>query len=157
MLLWPNCQLLNHGVSVQASTFLFQNMKSWPNPLSMVSISGCNGSNIFLALVIKAMSPSVQFSSVAQSCPNLCDPTNLSTPQPPCPSLTPRVCSNSCPLSRWCHQTTSSSVAPYSSSLQSFPATESFQMSQLITSGGQSIGASATGSSFQWIFRVDFL
>ena len=62
MLLWPNCQLLNHGVSVQASTFLFQNVKSWPNPLSMVSISGCNGSNIFLALVIKAMSPSVQFS-----------------------------------------------------------------------------------------------
>ena len=56
------------------------------------------------------------------------------------------VYSNSCPLSRWCHPTISSSVVPFSSRLQSFPASGSFQMSQLFASGGQSIGASASTS-----------
>ena len=65
--------------------------------------------------------------------------------RPPCPSPTPRVYSNSCPLSRWCHPTISS-VIPFSSCLQSFPASGSFQMSQLLASGGQSIGGSATTS-----------
>ena len=64
----------------------------------------------------------------------------------PCPSPTPRVYSNSCPLSRWCHPTISSSVIPFSSCLQSFPGSGSFQMSQLFTSGGQSIGVSASAS-----------
>ena len=59
--------------------------------------------------------------------------------RPPCPSPTPGVYSNSCPLSRWCHPTISSSVVPFSSCLQSFPASESFPMSQLFASGGQSI------------------
>ena len=62
----------------------------------------------------------------------------------PCPSPTPRACSNSCPLSQWCHPTISSSVIPFSSCLQSFPALRSFQMSQHFTSGGQSIGVSAS-------------
>ena len=62
----------------------------------------------------------------------------------PCPLLTPRACSNSCPSSQWCHPTISSSVVPFSSCPQSFPASGSFQMSQLFTSGGQSIGASAS-------------
>ena len=66
--------------------------------------------------------------------------------RPPCPSPTPRVYSNSCPLSRWCHPTISSSVIPCSSCLQSFPASGSFQMSQLFPSGGQSIGVSASTS-----------
>ena len=66
--------------------------------------------------------------------------------QAPCPPLSPRVCSNSYPLSRWCHPTTSSSVAPFSFLPQSFPASESFPMSQLFASGGQSIGASASAS-----------
>ena len=61
----------------------------------------------------------------------------------PCPSLSPRVCSNSCPLSQWCHPTISSSVIPFSH-LQSFPASGSFPVSQLFTSGAQSIGASAS-------------
>ena len=61
-----------------------------------------------------------------------------------CPSLSPRVCTNSCPLSRWCHPTISSSAAPFSFNLQSFPASGSFPMNQLFTSGGQSIGASAS-------------
>ena len=82
-----------------------------------------------------------QFSSVAQSCPTLRDPMNQHA-RPPCPSPAPRVYPNPCPLSRWCHPTTSSSVVPFSS-LQSFPASGSFQMSQLFTSGGQSIGVSA--------------
>ena len=63
--------------------------------------------------------------------------------RPPCPSPTPRVYQNSCPSSRWCHPTISSSVIPFSSCLQSFPASASFQMSQLFASGGQSIGVSA--------------
>ena len=63
-----------------------------------------------------------------------------------CPSPAPRACSNSCPLSQWCHPTISSSVVPFSFCLQSFPASESFQMSQFFTSGGQSIGISASAS-----------
>ena len=66
--------------------------------------------------------------------------------RPPCPSPTPRVYSNSCPSSRWCHPTISSSVDPFSSHLQSFPASGPFPMSQFFTSGGQSIGASASAS-----------
>ena len=61
----------------------------------------------------------------------------------PCPSLSPGVCSNSCPLSRWCHPTISSSVVPFSSCPQSFPTSVSFPMSQLFTSVSQSIGVSA--------------
>ena len=66
--------------------------------------------------------------------------------RPPCPSPTPRVYSNSCPLSQWCHPTISSSVILFSSHLQSFPASGSFQKSQLFASGGQSIGVSASAS-----------
>ena len=64
----------------------------------------------------------------------------------PCPSPTPRAYSNSCPLSQWCHPTISSSVIPFSSCLQSFPASGSFPMSQLFASGGQSIVVSASAS-----------
>ena len=64
----------------------------------------------------------------------------------PYPSPTPRVCPNSCPLSQLCHPTISSSVVPFSSCLQSFPASGSFQMSHLFTSSGQSIGVSASAS-----------
>ena len=62
----------------------------------------------------------------------------------PCPSPSLGACSNSCPLSWWCHPTISSSVVPFSSCLQSFPALGSFPVSQLFTSGGQSIGSSAS-------------
>ena len=64
----------------------------------------------------------------------------------PCPSPTPGVYSNSCLLSRWCHPTISSSVVPFSSCLQSFPASGSFQMNQFFASSGQSIGVSASSS-----------
>ena len=62
----------------------------------------------------------------------------------PCPSPSPGVCSNSGPLSQWCHWTTSSSITSFSLCPQSFPASESFPMSQLLASGGQSVGASAS-------------
>ena len=65
---------------------------------------------------------------------------------PPCPSPAPGVYPNSCPLSRWCHPAISSSVIPFSSCPQSFPASGSFQMSQLFASGGQSVGVSASTS-----------
>ena len=73
-------------------------------------------------------------------------PHGLQHTRLPCPSLTPRACSNSWPLSRWCHPTISSSVVPFSSCLQSFPASGSFQMSYFFPSGGQSIGVSASAS-----------
>ena len=66
--------------------------------------------------------------------------------QASCPSPTPRVCSNSCPLSQWCHPTISSSVVPFSSCLQSFPVSGSFPMSWLFESGRQSTGASGSAS-----------
>ena len=71
-------------------------------------------------------------------------PHELQHARLPCSSLCPGVWSNSCPLSRWCHLTISSSVVPFSSSPQSFPASGSFQISQFFASGGQSIGVSAS-------------
>ena len=73
-------------------------------------------------------------------------PHGLQHTRLPCPSLSPGVCSNSCPLSRWCHPTLSSSVLPFSSCLQSCPALGPFPMSWLFTSGGQAIGASMSAS-----------
>ena len=66
--------------------------------------------------------------------------------RPPCPSPIARVHPNPCPLSQWCHPTISSSVVPFSSCPQSFPASGSFKISQLFASGGQSIGVSASTS-----------
>ena len=84
-------------------------------------------------------------------------PHELQHARPPCPSPTPRVHSNSCPSSRRCHPTISSSIACFSSCLQCFPASGSFPMSRFFASGSQSIGVSASASVFQWIFRTDFL
>ena len=72
------------------------------------------------------LSCAVQFSSVAQSCPTLCDPHEPQHTRPPCPSPTPGADPNSCPLSQWCHPTISPSVIPFSSCLQSFPASRVF-------------------------------
>ena len=86
---------------------------------------------------------SVQFSRSVMS--DSMRPHGLQHARPPCPPPTPGVYSNSCPLSQWCHSTLSSSVVPFSSHLQSFPASGSFQMSQFFTSGGRSIGVSTLG------------
>ena len=87
---------------------------------------------------------SVQFSHSVVS--NSLWPHGLQHARLPCPSPTPGACSNSCPLNRWCHPTISSSVNPFSSHLQSCPASESFPMSQFFTPGGQSTGVSASAS-----------
>ena len=96
---------------------------------------------------------SVQFSRSVVS--ESLQPSGLQHARPPCPSPTPGACSpsptpgacsNSCPLSQWCHLTISSSVAPFSSCTQSFPVSESFPVSWLFASSGQSIGVSASTS-----------
>ena len=88
-----------------------------------------------------------QFSSVQSLSPvRLFASQWTATCQACCPSPTPRVYSNSCPLCCWCHPTISFSVISFSSHLQSFPASGSFQMSQLFASGGQSIGVSTSTS-----------
>ena len=88
----------------------------------------------------------IQFSSVTQLCLSLWDPMNCSHARPSCPSPAPRIYPNSCPLSRWCHLTISSSVIPFSFCLHSFPTSGSFQMSQLFASGSQNIRVSASTS-----------
>ena len=107
-----------------------------------------------------------QFNSVRFSDSVVSDylwPHGLQHTRPPCPSPTPGVYSNSCPLSRWCHPTISSSIVPFSFCLQFFPASGSFPMSQLFASGGQSIGVSASTSVLpvniqDWFpFRMDWL
>ena len=80
------------------------------------------------------------------SCVQLLWPHGLQHSRPPCPSLSPRVCSNLCPLSQWRHSTISSSVVSCSPCLRSFPASGSFPMSRRFASGGQTIGASALES-----------
>ena len=82
--------------------------------------------------------------SVTKSYPTLCEPVNWSMLCFLVLHLSPGVCSNSCPLNQWCHLTILSSVIPFSSCLQSFSASGSFLISQLFTSGGQSIGVSAS-------------
>ena len=87
-------------------------------------------------------------------------PHGLQHARPPCPSPTPKAYSNSCPLSRWRHPTILSLVVPFSYCLQSFPASGSFPVSQFFTSGGQSIGVSASASilhSGLISFRIDWL
>ena len=122
---------------------------SWPRDWTYIS---CAAGTLFTAVVIS----SVQFSSVTQLCPTLCDPI-LQHTRPSCPSPILRVYSNSRPLSQWCHPTISSSVVPFTSHLQSFPASGSFQMSQFCASGGQILEFQLQYQSFQWIFRMNFL
>ena len=105
-------------------------------------------SKILLWLQIRQGQPdstcSVQFSRSVVS--DSLWPHESQHARPPCPSPTPRVHSNPCPLNQWCHPTISSSVVPFSSCPQSFPASGSFQMSQLFASSGQSIGVSDSTS-----------
>ena len=102
-----------------------------------------SGRELFFFLIMSKFS-SVQFSLSVVS--DSLRTHELQHARPPCPSPTPGVYPNPCPLSRWCHPIISSSVIPFSFCLQSFPASGSFPMSQLFASGGQSIGASASTS-----------
>ena len=110
-------------------------------------ITSCALTNQELGFIGVLFNQSV--SSAAQSCLTVCDPKGLQHTRPPCPSPIPRVYSDSCPSSWWCHPTISSSIVPFSSCLQSFPASGSFQMSQFFASDGQSIGVSASASVLQ--------
>ena len=94
----------------------------------------------------KTRQDSVQFSSVAQSCPTLCDPMNASMPGLPVHHKLPEFTQTHVHRVRWCHPAISSSVVPFSSCPQSLPASESFPMSQLFSWGGQSTGVSALAS-----------
>ena len=99
---------------------------------------------------------SVQFSHSVVS--DSLRPHELQHARPPCPSPTARVHPNPCPSSQWCHPTISSSVVPFFSCPQSFPAPGSFQMNQLFASGGQSSREfQLQHQSFQWTPRTDFL
>ena len=102
----------------------------------MALLDFCTNQDIFIH--------SVQFSRSVMS--DSLQPYEQQHTRPPCPSPTAGVYLNPCPLSWWCHPTISFSVMPFASRLQSFPASGSFQMSQLSTSGGQSIGVSASTS-----------
>ena len=107
-----------------------------------IIIVSCFTLSWFCVLCVCCFLCSVQF-----SCSVVSDslwPHGLQHARPPCPSPTPGAYSNSCPSRRWCHPTTSSSAVPFSSRLQSFPASGSFQLSQFFVSGGQSIGVSAS-------------
>ena len=117
--------------------------------------SGCNMSADWLVLttlcpraITCCLYFRVHFSSVAQLSPTLCDPKDCSTPGLPIHHQLLEFTQHpdSRPSSQWCHPAISSSVVPFSSCLQSFPASGSFQMSQLFTLGAQSIGVSASES-----------
>ena len=114
------------------STFLLWNWSDWTISKTLHDISLW----IYLS--------SVQFSHSVMS--DSLRPHELQNARPPCPSPTPGVHPNPCPLIQWCHPAISSSVIPFSSCPQSFPASGSFPMSQLFASGGQSIGVSPSAS-----------
>ena len=97
-----------------------------------------------------------QFSSVHSVVSDSFQPHGPQHTRPPCPSPTPGAYSNSCPSSRWCHSTISSSVFPFSR-LPSFPALGSFPMDRFFALGGQRLKLQLQHQSFQWIFTTDFL
>ena len=137
--------MLNNHSSL-ASTSL--NALGWVlSKVNAKHIYGCEYelllAKILLGTIIKAYNDMCQLSSVTQSCPTLSDPMNT-RPHSPSPNL--GVHPNSCPSSWWCHPTISSSVGPFSSCPQSFPASGSFQMCQLLALSGQNIGVSASTS-----------
>ena len=119
-------------------------------PSSNSPLSSTSSLTIPVTLLLQGHLDTLSLSQPVQfSCSVVSDPLRPHGPQnsrPPCPSPTPRVYPNSCHLSQWCHLTISSSVIPFSSCLQSFPASGSFQMSHLFASGSQSIRASASTS-----------
>ena len=114
--------------------------------INSITLSICMLSSYLMPLLILT---TTLIGSVHFSCSVMSDsqwPHGQQHARLPCPSPTPGACSNSSPLSRWCHPTISSSVVPFSSLLQSFPASGSFPSCQFFASGGQSIGVSASAS-----------
>ena len=132
-----NLRLQLKGKAVEHRPFASYKVRSLSNTWKDVTFSSERQ-------IIESFHHSVQFSRSVVSDSRRYH--GLHHASPPCPSPTPGACSNSCPLSRWCHPTISSSVVPISSSLQSLPPSGSFQMSQFFISGGQSVGISASAS-----------
>ena len=127
------------------STMLTKPQPRWPidscnipSPLPPQDLCTCCSVYLHLITLLLLFSGSVVSDSLW--------PHGQQHPRPPCPSPSPTVCPNWCPLSRWCHPTISSPVAPFSSCLQSFPTLGSFPVSQFFASGDQRIGASASAS-----------
>ena len=116
-------------------------------PMSECEFNLVAHKNHFLMKLIRTENVWDYYASVQSHSRQTLQPHGLQHARPPCPSPTPEVYSYSCPLCQWCHPTISS-VMPFSSHLQSFPASRSFPMSQFFTSGGQSIGVSASASIF---------
>ena len=115
-----------------------------------IAFKSCPSFSMSTAVILSPNLCCLSLSSVQFSCSVVSDslrPHGLQHTRLPCPTPTTRVYSNSCPLSRRCHPTISSSVIPFSCRLQSFPESGSFQMSQFFASGDQSTGASASASS----------
>ena len=132
----PTIPLATNYLSSCLPTFVLSRIShSWNH-------SVCSLSDWLLSLSIL----SFRFSSVAQSCPNICDPMDCNTPGFPVHHQFPELAQCPCPLSQWYHPTISSSIIPFSSCLQSFPASGSFPMSQFFPSGDQSAGVSASAS-----------
>ena len=120
---------------------------------SICDLVHCRGLKKFSIIIwaLHGFTCFIYWLSVQFSCSVMSDslrPHGLQHARSPCPSPTPEVYPNSSPLSQWCHPTISSSVIPFSSHLQSFPASGPFQMSQLFLSEGQSVGVSASTSVF---------
>ena len=127
------------SLSEVTSRHLYQQLNGW-NQASR----GLKPNMVIAEWCIVGLGISKQCCSVSKSCPTL-QPHELQHARLPCPSLSPRVCSNSCLLSWWCHPTISSSITAFSCP-QCFPASGSFPVSRLFASGGQSIRASASAS-----------
>ena len=135
MVLAPSAIMNNAPVNTDVQIFVWDPAFKYFGYLSRSGIVGSYNNSIF---------GSLQFSCSVVS--NSLRPYGLQHTRLSYPSPTPEACSNSCSSCQWCHPTISSSVVPFSSRLQSFPASGSIQMSQLVTSGGQSIGVSASTS-----------
>ena len=140
---------ISHGRQLEWVAISFSRGYSWPRYQTHIS---CSGRQILYNWATSISS--VQLSVVSNSL----WPHGLQHARPPCPSPTPGVYSNSCPLSWWCHSTISSSGIPFSSWLQSFPASGSFLMSQFFASGVPTIGVSAlaSGSSSEYSGLISF-
>ena len=111
--------------------------------------------NVLISFAICTLVSSVQFSRSVMS--DSLQPHGLQHARPLCPSPTPGACSNSCPSSRWCHPTISSSVIPFSSCLQSFPASGSFQWVSSSHQVAKVLEFQLQHQSFQWTFTIDLL
>ena len=141
-LLWKWSQSVNNW-------FKEKKIKLWYQQITLLS-TRISEYSVNVSMEVRAVEQynfihiSVQFSRSVES--DSLRPHEPQHARPPGPSTTPRVYPNPCPLSRWCHQTISSSLVPFSSCPQSFPESGSFQMSQLFASGSQSIGVSASTS-----------